>query len=167
MKGRATVPCNARATVCNGGAATPPYNPPVRGTHAGPLHARLHAAAPSEESVAKPSRRRDVLLPLSVAAPSESTHRETLQRLLALAQAQADISARQVAELKVLLAEGTYQPEQEWISLKTAEHEYGIVNKTARRWAKELGLGRLNGRGQWELSRSRVRAFLARTARPR
>jgi hypothetical protein len=105
--------------------------------------------------------------PCDRSATCDRPDREAIERLLALAQAQVDISARQVAELKVLLAEGTYQPEQEWISLKTAEHEYGIVNKTARRWAKELGLGCLNGRGQWELSRSRVRAFLARTARPR
>jgi hypothetical protein len=51
--------------------------------------------------------------------------------------------------------------QDDWISLV----EFRVRNKTVRRWASSLALGRKDERGHWRLSRSAVHAYLARNRR--
>jgi hypothetical protein len=55
--------------------------------------------------------------------------------------------------------------QDDWISLVDAEKEFRVRNKTVRRWASSLALGRKDERGHWRLSRSAVHAYLARNRR--
>jgi hypothetical protein len=155
MKRRATVPCNARATVCNGGAATPPLYPPVRGTHAGPLHARLHADAPPDETLSTTSRQRDV------GSKTEAPERAVLRAHLAVLE-------EQVAVLKAALGEmpGRRFSIDRLVRPGVIAKKLGRTEETVRGWCKPpLHLG-VEIAGSWYVDLGRLDEHINRIATP-
>lgn len=90
-----------------------------------------------------------------------------LNRALELARDQLAAAQRLVAELEALSTAGPVGASPpDLIPLKVAQAEYGVSEKTVRRWATELDLGEKRC-GRWFLSRRRVAAYHSALGRSR